>query len=77
MGEDLKTFGKIVVPQHWLDEFYSELIKVGMDADMARQYTDGGCWEDYYSEGYSPREALEEDMSYWSDGTDDGEEEGA
>ena len=52
------------------DKWLSELRTIMMDkyylsAEVIETYSNPENWKDYYSEDYSPSEALEEDSGYW------------
>lgn len=55
-------------PKEWLDGLCAYAIKkYGFDEQTAKEYRDDGEWGDYFADGYTPEEALDEDASYWTE----------
>jgi hypothetical protein len=48
----------------WIDELRDLAVKeYGFKEDYCVDDFDCDAWQEYYAEGYSPRDALEEDLS--------------
>ena len=58
----------------WITEVRDELrLTSTLGEGAIAEYTAEG-WSDYWADGYSPKEAVEEDMTYWETETDAGNE---
>lgn len=48
------------------DDWYADLLKYVRELDVdTGYYADKDAWRDYWEDGFSPRDAVEEDMTYW------------
>ena len=45
-------------------QWWDELLVVAVRLDWPVEPDDGSAWESYYDDGYTPEEAIQEDMSY-------------
>ncbi len=55
-----------------LDEYHEKLRNTvdgfkGYGPGSAIENTGWKAWEDYFADGYSPTDALDEDRTYWED----------
>lgn len=52
-----------------IKEWFQELLKEGekMGIGWFTKQTDQEAWEDFYNDDFSPREALQEEVSCWTE----------
>lgn len=67
--EELKPFRSVPRDPTWaslFDVWYAELVELGKKHNWP--ITDPADWREYFNDGYTPMEAMSEDVSYGMDG---------